>query len=366
MMILGVSSITPAFPKMIQEMNLSPKSIGLLVTLFTLPGVILTPILGVLADRFGRKKVLVPALLSFGLFGGACGLVHDFNLLLALRFLQGAGAASLGVINLTLIGDLYQGQKRAAAMGYNSSVLSLGLTLYPTLGGSLAMLGWHYPFFLPLLALPLGLAVILVLKNPEPKQSQQLKEYLVATLSLFKQRQALGLMAAGVGSFIIIYGPYISFMPIFLADNFQAQPYLIGLVLSSASLTSALVSSQLGRLVKIMPEKVILRTSFLLYVVATAAVPFVPKLWAMVFPSVLLGVAQGTNMPVIQSLMTGLAPSQNRAAFMSIHGMALRGGQTLGPLLMGAVFGWWGLNEVFYAGAILALGLAGLVALAIK
>jgi ACDE family multidrug resistance protein len=40
-----------------------------------------------------------------------------------------------------------------------------------------------------------------------------------------------------------------------------------------------------------------------------------------------------------------------RAAFMSVNGMVLRLGQTLGPLLMGAVFGLWGIGSVFYAGA---------------
>ena len=56
--VLGVASITPAFPKMERELNVSAQDIGLLITVFTLPGVILTPIFGVLADRFGRKKNL--------------------------------------------------------------------------------------------------------------------------------------------------------------------------------------------------------------------------------------------------------------------------------------------------------------------
>lgn len=154
MAVLGVSSITPVFPQIARAFGVSPQEVGLLITVFTLPGVLLTPILGVLADRWGRKPVLVPALLLFGVAGGACGFAPRYDVLLALRFLQGVGAASLGSLNLTLIGDLYGAKSRTAAMGYNASVLSVGTGSYPTIGGALALFGWSYPFLLPLLALP--------------------------------------------------------------------------------------------------------------------------------------------------------------------------------------------------------------------
>lgn len=107
--VLGVSSITPAFPLIVKDLNISTQSVGLLITMFTLPGIFLTPVMGALADRFGRKKILIPSMMLFGVAGGACALAHDFSLLLALRFFQGVGAASLGSLNVTIIGDLYSG-----------------------------------------------------------------------------------------------------------------------------------------------------------------------------------------------------------------------------------------------------------------
>jgi MFS family permease len=61
MAVLGVSSVTPAFPRIVQELGVSSGQVGLLITVFTLPGIVLTPVLGVLSDRHGRKKILVPA-----------------------------------------------------------------------------------------------------------------------------------------------------------------------------------------------------------------------------------------------------------------------------------------------------------------
>ncbi|MDZ7723812.1 MAG: MFS transporter [candidate division KSB1 bacterium] len=75
--IMGVSSITPAFPLITRELGISAEQIGLLITAFTLPGVVLTLLLGVLADHIGRKRILIPALFLFALSGAACGLIRE-------------------------------------------------------------------------------------------------------------------------------------------------------------------------------------------------------------------------------------------------------------------------------------------------
>ena len=87
--VLAVSSITPAFPQISRELGVSPARIGWLISAFTVPGVFLTPVLGVAADRWGRKQVLVPSLLLFAVAGTACAFATDFQTLLGLRLLQG-------------------------------------------------------------------------------------------------------------------------------------------------------------------------------------------------------------------------------------------------------------------------------------
>jgi MFS family permease len=72
---MGVASLTPAFPKIAQELQLNKTQVGLLISVFTLPGIFLTPIAGILADRIGRKKVLIPSLLIFAFIG----IAYTFN-----------------------------------------------------------------------------------------------------------------------------------------------------------------------------------------------------------------------------------------------------------------------------------------------
>jgi ACDE family multidrug resistance protein len=365
MAVLGVSSITPAFPKIVRELDISPQAVGSLIVVFTFPGVLLTPVLGVLADQFGRKKVLVPSLVLFGVAGTACAFARDFNLLLVLRFFQGVGAASLGSINVTIIGDLYAGKERTTAMGYNASVLSVGTASYPAIGGALATVGWYYPFILPLAAIPVGLAVLFSLRNPEPRNDQGFREYLSDAWKSIANRQVIGLFAVSTITFIILYGSYLTYFPLLIGGSFAVSPFIIGLIMSSSSLATALTSSQVGRLAKAYSEGSLIRAACVLYGLAMVGILLVPNLWLLVIPAVVFGVAQGLNIPSIQTLLAGLAPIKQRAALMSINGMVLRLGQTLGPLVMAMVFATWGMGAVFYAGASFAVAMFVLVVITI-
>ncbi len=351
MAVLGVSSITPAFPVIVKDLNISARSIGLLITVFTLPGIFLTPVMGALADRFGRKRILVPSMMLFGMAGGACALAHDFSLLLVMRFFQGVGAASLGSINVTIIGDLYSGNRRTKAMGYNASILSVGTAMYPALGGVLAVLGWNYPFLLPFVALPLGFLVLFSLKSPEPKNSQDFKKYLQSAWRSLKKRRVVVLLIASSVTFIILYGSYLTYIPILLGHEFNASPLIIGLIMSAMSLTTAITSSQLGRLAKIYSKKSLIRAAYVLYGLALVLYPFVHIIWLLLIPTIIFGIAHGMNIPSIQTLLAELAPMEYRASFMSVNGMVLRLGQTLGPVLMGVIFAVWGTEGAFFAGA---------------
>jgi MFS family permease len=268
MAVLGVSSITPAFPQIADELNLSPGAVGMLVAIFTLPGATLTPVIGVLGDRIGRKRVLIPSLFLFAIAGTACGFARDFEMLLWLRLLQGMGAAALGALNITIVGDLYSGWKRATVMGYNASVLSVGTALYPAVGGALALIGWFYPFFLPVLALPVALLVLWRLKNPEPSMDEKLSTYLRNTLISVRNPRALGLFLASLVIFVVLYGAYLTYLPFLLRLTFDASPLLIGLVFSATSLATAVTSWRLGRLARRFSERNLVRLGFAFYAVA--------------------------------------------------------------------------------------------------
>ncbi|MEJ2170529.1 MAG: MFS transporter, partial [Desulfobacterales bacterium] len=146
MAIVGVFTIAPALPRIVEDLQITQTQVGWLITIFSLPGIFLMPLMGICADLFGRQNVVGLALLLFGLAGGACFFVRDFHILVILRFLQGIGTAPLSSLNIAFIIDMYSGNRRITAMGYNQAVLSIGAAVFTALGGALATLGWFYPF----------------------------------------------------------------------------------------------------------------------------------------------------------------------------------------------------------------------------
>lgn len=348
--VLGVSSVTPAFPSLARALNIQPQNLGLLVTTFTLPSLILGPVIGVLADRIGRKKIVFPSLILFAIAGTACGFVRDFNLLLFLRLLQGIGAASLLSLSTTLIGDLYTGGKRVSAMGYNASFSSVGTAVYPTIGGALATFGWFYPFMLPVVAIPIALLVFFALKNPEPKGDRNLKEYLRNAAKVLKNRRLFGLFIASAANFVVLYGAYVTYFPQLINDRFKAPPSVIGILLSSVSIAIIVSSSQLGRLARRFPATKLIQASFIFYAVAMILVPLMPSIWFLLIPTMILGIGLGLGFPCIQTVLADLSPKEYLATILSVNGTFFGLGQTLGPVLMGFAFGLGGINSVFYGG----------------
>lgn len=358
MAVLGVSSITPAFPRVVEELNISAIDVGMLIIAFTVPGVVLTPFIGILADRLGRKRILVPSLFLFGLAGGACALVTEFDTLIALRVVQGIGAASLGSLNVTILGDLFHGRRRAAAIGLNASVLNIGVSAYPLIGGALATFAWSYPFLLPLVAIPVGIIVLRWLNTPEPRSKESLRKYLGSAWSYLKDIKVASAFTAGVIYFVILYGSYLTYFSLYLGTSFQALPFIIGVLLSSASLTSAIVSSQLGRIVKLISLTNLVRLGFAIQAVSLALLPFMPNLWLTLISTLIFGLASGVILPSLQTYLTGVAPPEYRAAMMSVNSTMLRLGQTLGPLIFGLAYIYASFEGTFLYGAGLSLATA--------
>ncbi|HRR61158.1 MAG TPA: MFS transporter, partial [Spirochaetota bacterium] len=209
--VMGVTNITPALPAMATFFNIPYSSVALLITVFTMPGIIVTPILGIVSDRIGRRILIIPSLLIFGITGTIMFFVKDFSWLLILRFIQGVGVSALGAINTTIIGDMFTGNDRTAAFGYNASVLNIGTAAYPVIGGLLCIAGWNYPFLLSAFAFVVAWFVIFHLHNPEPVNEVALKDYFKTIAAIIKKPYIIGLLSTNILTFTLLYGPIITY-----------------------------------------------------------------------------------------------------------------------------------------------------------
>src|SRR5699024_8855555 len=136
--------------------------------------IIFIPLAGYLSDRFGRKKVLIPALILTGIGGLIAGLAawkmdNAFTVILIGRILQGIGASGAMPIVLPLVGDMFRRDEEASAtLGIIETSNTVGKVLSPILGAALTALIWFLPFFsIPLFCLISLLMVIFLIKEEE-------------------------------------------------------------------------------------------------------------------------------------------------------------------------------------------------------
>jgi len=271
------------------------------------------------------------------------------------------GAASLGSLSTTLVGDFYKGKDRPKAMGYNASILSLSTAFYPLIGGVMAGFAWYYPFLLPLLAIPVGLIVIFGLEEPQFEKSPNFKHYLKAVSQSIIKKEVLAIFILSIITFIILYGAFLTYMPFLLNQKFNLDAPKIGIVLSISSFATAIFATQVGRLTNKFGSLSLLKMAFFLYFIVTLLMPNINNLYAFILPILIFGTAMALNIPSLQTVLANLAPDEQRGAFMSLNGMVLRIGQTLGPLIIGIGFSLGGLKGAYYLAAFVAV--IGLVVL---
>jgi MFS family permease len=126
---MDVPLISPALPAVGSAFDIAASRAGLLVTVYALPGILLAPFVGALADRVGRRRVLSGCLAVFGAAGTAVALTPTFQVDLGLRLVQGIAAGSLlSALAMTAVVSTQNG--RLAARASRRTLVVVGFGLY--------------------------------------------------------------------------------------------------------------------------------------------------------------------------------------------------------------------------------------------
>ena len=356
MVMMIAAPIVPAFPKIISAFGISEQSVGLLLTAYTLPCFFFGPLGGVMADRVGRKRLLVTCLFLFGIFGVSCTFATSFTMLIVLRVFQGISGASLAGISTTIISDLYSGHQRAAALGLNTTVMYLGYIIYPVIGGALASLGWNYTFLIHFLAIILGFMALFGLHCPEPKNHFTLKQYLGKSIQYVKSWKVLWLFLSVMIAYIILYGGFLAYFSILLGGRFHAPPFTIGIFIAVVGVMTAIASLAAGgKLIKRFTAVSLVAGAFVIYAFSMIIIPFMPDLWFCLVPIVIYGFAHGLNLPSLNFIGSRVTPLEHRAGFMALQGAMITLGMTISPLIMGFFYSFTNLDLTFILTGLIAL-----------
>ena len=138
-----------ALSHMQSSMSASQDQVVWVLTSYMIASAIATPLSGWLADRFGRKRVMVLAVIGFTLASMLCGMAVSLPMMVGARLLQGVCGAGLIPLNQSLLLDITPPEQMGRAMAINGLGIMFGPLIGPTLGGFLIdTLNWRWVFFI--------------------------------------------------------------------------------------------------------------------------------------------------------------------------------------------------------------------------
>lgn len=330
--VMGVSLISPILPELRGVFGVTDARIGLVITAYTLPGVFLTPFVGLAADRIGRKRTVVPLLVCFGIGGAGIAFVDTFSAVLVLRFVQGIGASALVTLAVTLIGDRYDGPRRDAVMGVNSSTVGTGAAAYPLIGGALAGIRWSVPFLFFGVAIVVAVVASVFLSEPETGTPSDTRTYLRGLGAVVVRPRPLAIFGALFVVFFVFYGAVQTALPLLLSDEFGLSSAEIGLLIAAVAIASAVVSSQYGRISQWRNATELVALGFVAYGVSLLGVRLAPSPAFVGVSLLAFGVGFGLVMPAIDTAIVTSVSGDLRAGMMGMRTSVLRLGQTVGPI----------------------------------
>ena len=157
---IGIDSniVAVSLPSIAHSLRADFSAIEWVISAYTLAFASLLLPAGALADRYGRKQMLVLGLTVFSFASFLCGATPNFLVLNAARALQGVGAALQLSAALAVLSHQFHGPIRTRAFAFWGSVVGVAITLGPVAGGFITeQFGWQWAFYINI---PVGAAMI--------------------------------------------------------------------------------------------------------------------------------------------------------------------------------------------------------------
>ena len=354
-----ISLVVPFMPIFVEQLGVEPSQVafysGLAISVSAISAAFVSPIWGILADKYGRKPMMIRAGLAMTITMGGLAFVPNVFWLLFLRFLNGVFTGF--VPNATaLIASQVPKDRSGYALGTLSTGVVAGTLTGPFVGGFIAeIFGIRNVFLLVggFLFLAAILTILFIKENFQPVP----KEKALPTKELFTSvKYPFLLLNLFLTSFVIQFaaqsiGPILA---LYVRDLGQKENLLFvsGLIVSSMGFSSMMSAGIMGKLGdKVGNHRLLVLAqgySVCIYLLcANATSPF-----QLVFYRFLFGLGTGALIPGVNALLSKMTPKAGISRVFAFNQVFFYLGGVIGPLAGSAVAGQFGYHSVFYATAL--------------
>lgn len=352
----GAHSVAVSLPTYAHQVGVGTLAIGLLIAVYDFAEVIAKPVFGYLADRRGQVKTLWAGL---GVFSVASIVfpVIDPRLLLAIRLLQGLGAAAFSVISVALVAAYFP-QSRGEAIGKYNALKGAGYVVAPAAGGFVvASVSFAGLFVVTAIVGFVVLAFAFSLKEPAQPVDYDDDDHRFSLrdfLAPFSDAVLMPWYVVIVVNMFLV-GILFGFVPVYL-NSIGYDPFKAGLILSAGTLAYLAVQPLAGRWADRYGGRVTVIIGLVVSSLSTVFLVFAQGVLLVVLV-VLGGLGIGVVWTNCDAIISDLAKEGRLSTSLGTAGSFKEIGDMLGPLTIGAVSQFFGLITGFVVCGV--MGLAG-------
>ena len=354
----SISLVVPFMPIFVEQLGIEGDQVafyaGLAISVSAVSAALVSPIWGILADKYGRKPMMIRAGLAMTITMGGLAFVPNIYWLLFLRLLNGVFTGF--VPNATaLIASQVPKDKSGAALGTLSTGVVAGTLTGPFVGGFIAEIFGIRNVFL-LIGVFLFLAALLTIFFIKEDFQPIAKEKAIPTKELFASiKHSHLLISLFLTTFVIQFsaqsiGPILA---LYVRDLGQNENLLLvsGLIVSSMGFSSMMSAGVMGKLGdKLGNHRLLILAqmySVIIYLLcASATSPLELGLYRFLF-----GLGTGALIPGINALLSKMTPKLGISRIFAFNQVFFYLGGVIGPMAGSAVAGYLGYHAVFYATA---------------
>ena len=327
----GIQLILPALPAVRTALGLTEAQVGLVTLVYLVAAFLLGIPAGILADRIGRRRLTIAALVLFGVAGLWTAVTTDLTWFLIARALQGACFGAIQPTTIALVADATQGKEQVKGQARRYLGVATGDAALPIVGAAvLVWLGWRSVFGLQAVTL----LVALVFARLVPERTTAVRDsegdgYVVRLVTSLRTRGVLVLALAGVVRFLLKFG-FLTYLPI-LAAGLGDDGRVAALALGLGSAGGALTGVVLARYVDRVASSVVLRASFAIGSATLIAVAWSPDLFVLAVAAVAFGTADGVVAVFQNAFLPVVSDARTRSGVIASVGSLRNLGKALGP-----------------------------------
>lgn len=347
MTVMAGAIVAPSLPNISEVFGDTPHIALLSKLVITLPALfiaIFSPIAGKIADRLGRMPLLLGSLLLYALGGTSAYLMNDIYLILLSRAVLGIAVAGTMTTVVTLAGDYFQGGERKSFLGLQGAFMAMGGVVFVMLGGVLADISWRTPFLIYLLSLPVAVAALRILKEPEIKQEDRQGT----------KKEGFGALPhiAWLIYINILLGMILFYMvpvqiPFLLKDLGIEQNYLSGVAIGVGTFFSAVTSISYRKLSTKLSFPAFFAIAYLLIGGGYGLISVADGLTMVIVGLTISGLGIGMLIPNTNIWLLSILPERIRGFGTGISGTFLFIGQFLSPIAVRPVVEAYSLSAAF-------------------